>query len=98
MRLTHRDAGAIWNHKDFAMDPVPRRTNGRVTAPLADSEQPAGEWNRMRIRLEGEQLTVRFNGTLVNELSGVGPLSGPLGLKSEGVEMHYRNVRLVPLD
>ena len=98
VRLTHRDAGAVWNHREFAMEPDRRRTNGRVTAPLADGEKPLGEWNRLRIRLEGEQLSVHLNDTLVNELSGVGELRGAIGLKSEGVEMHYRNVRLLPLE
>ena len=98
VRLTDGDAGAIWSHGDFAYEPDSARTNGRVTAPLSSAERPPGQWNRMRIRLERERLFVVLNDTLVNELAGVAHLAGPLGLKSEGVEIHYRDLRVTPLD
>ena len=38
-----------------------------------------------------------LNGEQVNEIHGVAALAGGIGIKSEGVEMHYRDIRLTPL-
>ena len=97
VRLERRNAGTIWNHGDFPMDPDPRRTNGRVTSKTRDAENDLGEWNRLEIRAEGAVLRVLLNGEQVNEIHGVAALAGGIGIKSEGVEMHYRDIRLTPL-
>jgi hypothetical protein len=39
---------------------------------------------------------VKINGQLVNEVTGVEVKAGPIGLQSEGGEVHFRNVMLTP--
>lgn len=64
---------------------------------LAGAEKTPGEWNKVDITVDGPSLAVRMNGTLVNEASGAEVSAGPVGLQSEGGEIHFRNVRITPL-
>jgi hypothetical protein len=64
---------------------------------ITRAEVEPGEWNRMEIRLEGSEIKVWVNGTLVNEATDCEVISGPIGLQSEGGEIHFRLVQLTPL-
>lgn len=64
-----------------------------VKAMKAAEKEP-GEWNRYEIKLAGGQLELKINGELVNRASGLEVLSGPIGLQSEGAEIHFRNIEL----
>lgn len=61
------------------------------------AERPAGEWNRVEVLAEGGSYTVWFNGQQVNQANGVEVVAGPLGLQSEGGEIHFRRVALTLL-
>jgi hypothetical protein len=61
-------------------------------------ENPPGEWNRYEIRFDGPDLVVHVNGHKVNEATGAEVVAGPIGLQSEGGEIHFRKVELTPLD
>jgi hypothetical protein len=63
----------------------------------ADAEQPAGEWNRVEVLAQGGRYTVWVNGQQINEATGVEVSTGPIGLQSEGGEIHFRRVTLTPL-
>lgn len=65
---------------------------------VADAEKPAGEWNRVELLAQGGRYTVWMNGQQINEASGVEILAGPIGLQSEGGEIHFRRVTLTPLN
>jgi len=67
-------------------------------AKIQGNENPPGEWNRYEIRLAGADLVVHVNGKKVNEAGGATALAGPIGLQSEGGEIHFRKVELTPLD
>ncbi len=58
----------------------------------AAAEKPAGEWNRVEIDARDGHYVVRLNGQLVNDVTGVEVKAGPIGLQSEGGEVHFRNV------
>jgi hypothetical protein len=62
-----------------------------------NAEKPAGEWNKVEILAEGPTYTVWVNGEKVNTVNGVEVIAGPVGLQSEGGEVHFRNVMLTPL-
>jgi len=62
-----------------------------------DAEKPAGEWNRVEVLAEGGTYTVWMNGQQINQATGVEVTAGPLGLQSEGGEIHFRRVSLTPL-
>ena len=63
----------------------------------SDAEAAPGSWNRVEVQAEGPLYRVWLNGTLVNEVTGVETLAGPIGLQSEGGEIHFRNVTVFPL-
>ena len=64
----------------------------------ASNENPAGEWNNADIICKGGSITVYINGALQNKGTGSKHKSGFIALQSEGGEIHFRNVRLTPLD
>jgi hypothetical protein len=61
------------------------------------NEKPPGEWNHLEIVADGPNVTVWVNRKQVNEASGCEDVAGPVGLQSEGGEIHFRSVRLTPL-
>ena len=65
---------------------------------LHANENRAGQWNRVEVELREGNLQVKVNGRVVNEATDFGVVAGPIGLQSEGGEIHFRKVRLVPLD
>jgi hypothetical protein len=65
---------------------------------LQDKEHPPGEWNRVEILAQGPKYTVWMNDEKVNEAEGVEVVAGPIGLQSEGGEVHFRRVILTPLN
>jgi len=61
---------------------------------MGGSEKPAGEWNHYEITLKGDTAELKINGELVNKAHGLDVIAGPIGLQSEGSEIHFRNIRL----
>lgn len=62
--------------------------------PKQRMDAPIGEWNRFRIRMVGEELTVQLNGEVVidaAQLPGV-PTSGKLGLQHHGAPIEFTNL------
>lgn len=68
-----------------------------AVARIKGAEKPPGEWNRYDIKVKGGEVELKINGELVNQASGLDPIAGPVGLQSEGSEIHFRNVTLTPL-
>ncbi|MBM3882517.1 MAG: DUF1080 domain-containing protein [Verrucomicrobia bacterium] len=64
---------------------------------ISGNEKPVGEWNRYEIVLDGPKLTVWINGEKVNEAHDCDVLAGPVGIQSEGGEIHFRKLELTPL-
>lgn len=60
------------------------------------AEKPAGEWNRLEIEVEGDEIEVEVNGREVNEVKCPEIIGGPVALQSEGGEIHFRNIRMRP--
>ncbi len=78
-----------------ASHPVAGEIHG--VAKLADAEAPAGEWNQVEILAQDSRYTVWVNGQQVNDVTGVAAVPGPIGLQSEGGEIHFRRVTVTPL-
>lgn len=74
------------------------RRNGSWIPREAGAEAPVGQWNRMRVRCEGERITVWLNGVLANEGSGASEARGAIALQSEGAPIHFRRLELRGLD
>ncbi len=106
-QLKHGSAGDIWAFFGASIDADGERAR-EVTghealgdfkgiSKIKDAEKPPGEWNHYEITISGETLTLKVNGELVNEATGLDVVSGPIGFQSEGGEIHFRNLELSPL-
>jgi YVTN family beta-propeller protein len=62
-----------------------------------DVEKPVGEWNRLEVIADGDNLTLLLNGIVVNRASGCKPHKGRLQIQSESAELFVRRVELTPL-
>jgi len=65
---------------------------------IKGNEKEPGEWNKYDITISGGDLTLIVNGEKVNEATGCDLVAGKIGLQSEGGEIHFRTVRLIPLE
>ncbi len=61
------------------------------------AENEPGQWNKYVIVCYEDTLTLFVNGKKVNEAGGLNLDAGTIGLQSEGAEIHFRTVTLVPL-
>jgi hypothetical protein len=64
---------------------------------ITGNEKAPGEWNRYDIELNQGHLRAWVNGELVNEATDCEIIAGPIGLQSEGGEIHFRKVELTML-
>ena len=85
-RLTDHDSGGI-------IPGIP---------PTVNAAKPAGEWNRFLITVKDRKVTVKLNGTVVNEvnlderLKGR-PESGWIGFQDHALPLQLRNLRMCEL-
>ena len=63
----------------------------------ADIEKPVGKWNRVECIAKGGEIIVYLNGTLVNQAFDVQPRRGKIQIQSEGAEILFRRIDLIPL-
>lgn len=96
-QLMSRNAGDIWNIDEFPLEVEPQRTQGRRTRNTHFMERAVGEWNDYQIVVDGGEVIVRVNGQEVNRASGAEVVPGRIGFQSEGAEIHFGRIELVPL-
>jgi len=63
----------------------------------ANAERPSGQWNTMEVIADGLKCTHIVNGVVVNEATDASVHKGKILLQSEGAEVYYRKVTLIPL-
>lgn len=63
-----------------------------------DVASPVGEWTRVEAFCRGDRVTIKINGTTVNEAYDVRPSSGRILLQNEGSEVWFRKVTLRPIE
>lgn len=85
----YRDMGLIL--------PIPRdlkckRTDDREAR--AKVLKPVGEWNTLKVVVDGGEMTIFLNGTVVSTVSDCELTEGPIGFQSEGVSTRWRNIRI----
>ena len=106
-QLKSGSAGDVYGFHGFQVKGDPARARsaeGKIIGKLSGvskikgNEKAPGEWNKMDITLRGGDLTVAVNDEKVNEATGCDVVAGKIGLQSEGGEVHFRTVRLTPLD
>ncbi|MHC4416806.1 MAG: 3-keto-disaccharide hydrolase [Planctomycetota bacterium] len=97
-QLHSGNAGDFWNIGQFPMKADPARTRGRNTRKTHGAERPIGEWNDYEIIVDGGSIVLKVNGQTVNEAWDVQEVPGKICLQSEGAEIHFRNIRLAPIE
>ncbi len=101
VQLMHPAEGDFVLMDGLQMNTAPDRVHPEkphVRRRAADATRPVGEWNTYAVTVKGDSVLVDLNGVRVNEGWGapVGP--GAVALQSEGGEIHFRNIRLTPLE
>jgi len=90
--------GDIWNIGKFPMKTDPKRTKGRHTIKMKDSnEKPIGQWNQYEITLDGGELEIKVNDLIQNTATDCWQTPGKIGIQSEGAQLEYRNLVLIPI-
>ena len=106
-QLRAGDAGDLYGFWGMTLDGDPARRREKKADPMLGdmvgftkagaAERPEGEWNLYEITVDGPSVVVYVNGKKVNEAKAATVLPGRIGLQSEGGEIHFRRVELVPL-
>ena len=105
-QLKSGSAGDIWAFKGFKVSGDAARfkkVNSRAIGPfvgvgkIMGNEKKLGEWNEYEITLKDGNLTLEVNGKMVNQCTGCDDVAGHIGLQSEGAEIHFKTVKVLPL-
>jgi hypothetical protein len=97
-QLQSGNAGDFWNIDEFPMKTDTARLNGRNTKKTHFAELPIGEWNEYEILVDHGSVRLNVNGELLNQAWDVWETPGKIALQSEGAEIHFRNIRLAPIE
>jgi hypothetical protein len=97
-QLMSGNAGDFFGIGGFAYSADPARKNDRHTKRTHTAERPVGEWNEYEIIVNKGDVILNVNGEELNRATNVEQLPGHICLQSEGVEIQFRDIRLVNLD
>lgn len=110
VQMMHSNAGDFWciqeniQVEDMEERRGPRENWGvtegkerRIINLTDGSEKPLGEWNQMKIKCEGDKITVWVNGDLVNDGFGATAQKGQIALQAEGAEVEFKGLILTSL-
>ena len=70
------------------------------TAPKKNAARPQGEWNHFHIINQGDKLTVKLNGELVNEMDltkaplASRPKKGPIGFQDHALPVWLKDIKI----
>jgi len=76
----------------FGRDPQWKDVKGFRGAK--DIEKPLGKWNKLECIVNGKEIFIYLNGTLVNHAIDVKPQKGRIQIQSEGAEVLFRRIDL----
>lgn len=90
-------SGEVYGYREDKEMPATIRA---AVTPRVKADRPIGEWNRFRITMKGDRLTVVLNGKTVIEnaqLPGV-PARGPIALQHHGDPIQFANLYIREFD
>lgn len=97
-QLHSKNAGDFWNIGEYKATVDAKRTNGRHTVKLRDTnEKPLGEWNQYRIVVNKGTIELWVNGLLQNVATNVEINKGRIALQSEGAYIEFKDILLRPI-
>lgn len=112
VQMHHRNAGDFWciDENIEVPDMEKRRPKGknqkwggkkgdarRILNLTDNSEKPVGEWNKMVIECQGNEVKVWVNDDLVNHGKNCTVSKGQIALQAEGVEVEFKGLILTSL-
>lgn len=98
IQLAHERAGDFWMIGE-SLHVEKRETLGPRIPRIGDSaERPPGEWNELKIRCAEDSIEVWVNGKLVNHAQQCTAVRGSICLQSEGAKIHFRKLRIRPIE
>jgi hypothetical protein len=86
-------SGEVFGYRNDPTQPAAVRAG---VTPKEKADAAPGKWNRFRIRLQGDRLTVNLNGKTVVEnaqMPGL-PNKGPIALQHHGAPIEFANIYL----
>ena len=111
VQMNHTHAGDFWCIvEDIKVpDMVKRRgakekwgiTEGKARRILNltdGSENPVGDWNRMKIECLKDEVKVWVNGSIVNHGQGWKAKKGKLSIQAEGAEVEFRRLDIMSIN
>jgi hypothetical protein len=96
-QIQERDCGDFWMVDGTSLTVDGKEVNKGRSIKKKDAEKPTGEWNTVEVVCDGDKITNIINGVVVNEGTGASVTRGRILLQSEGAEIFFRKVELVPL-
>jgi hypothetical protein len=97
-QLMSGNAGDFYGIGGFKYSGDSTRQKDRHTPRTHSAERPVGEWNEYEIIVNKGEVILNVNGEELNRATGVEEVPGFIGLQSEGVEIQFRDIRIVNLD
>ncbi len=79
------------------MDEHTDKSSAMVKKMGPSSEMPVGDWNIIEVVCSGNFIEVYVNGILLNKGTNTSINNGSIALQSEGKDIEFRNVFLIPL-
>ena len=77
--------------------PIPRKLKCTRTFNQKASDKarkPIGQFNKVEITVKGGDMVIKLNGVVVSTVRDCELTKGPIGFQSEGVETHWKNIRI----
>ena len=65
--------------------------------PSYEYDHPVGEWNTSEVICDGHRMTCILNGLVVNEGYDAEPAAGQIIFQTEGAEIFFRKIELIPI-
>lgn len=96
-QIQEGDCGDFWMVDGTELTVRGKRYKGGQAVKTKDAEKPRGEWNTVEVICEGDKITNKVNGEVVNEGTDSSVTKGKILLQSEGAEVYFRNVRIESL-
>lgn len=84
-------SGEVWGYREDTNQPPAIRA---AVTPKLKADKPVGEWNRFKITMRGDRLTVLLNGSTVIENARLPdvPARGPIALQHHGDPIQFANI------
>ncbi|MBS3771887.1 MAG: DUF1080 domain-containing protein [Bacteroidales bacterium] len=110
VQMMHENAGDFWCiQEDIKVDNMVERRGPKEEWGVSEgkrrriknltdgSENPVGEWNRMVIECQGDEIKVWVNDELVNHGYDCTATEGQIAVQAEGSEVEFRKLELTQL-